>query len=147
MSEFLQNIKFIQGAILPEVFTQLNNNRGKRLQSGAYSVFIGQVRNDQKENQFVQAIEYTSNEALALNAFQLIVNDAAQKFKLQEVHILHSLGIVNAGDICLFVQVCAGHRKDSFPACEYIVERLKKEVPIWGKEILENQKHIWKINK
>jgi molybdopterin synthase catalytic subunit len=140
-------IQFIHGAISMEEFVLLNKNHITDKESGAYSVFMGQVRNDIINNSVVCAIEYSCHETMANDAFMKIVNEASEKFNLNAVHILHSIGLVKAGEICLLVQVSSGHRKDSIPACEYIVERLKKEVPIWGKEILTNAPHVWKINK
>jgi molybdopterin synthase catalytic subunit len=63
------------------------------------------------------------------------------------MHIYHSLGIVKTGQICLFVFTSSKHRKQAMESNEYIVERIKKEVPVWGKEILENQEYSWKINQ
>ncbi|MBW7952276.1 MAG: molybdenum cofactor biosynthesis protein MoaE, partial [Chitinophagaceae bacterium] len=46
----------------------------------------------------------------------------------------------------LFVFVSSAHRKEAIKACEEIVERIKKEVPVWGKEVFVNENHQWKIN-
>jgi molybdopterin synthase catalytic subunit len=51
------------------------------------------------------------------------------------------------GEICLFVFASAVHRKEAIQAVEEVVERIKKELPIWGKEICDNQKYQWKENK
>jgi hypothetical protein len=56
------------------------------------------------------------------------------------------LGEVKVGEICLFVFTSSKHRKAAIDACEELVERIKKEVPVWGKEILENEKAVWKEN-
>ena len=61
-------------------------------------------------------------------------------------HIYHSLGRVETGEICLFVFTSSRHRKDAIDACTYIVERIKREVPIWGKEIFEDESYVWKEN-
>jgi molybdopterin synthase catalytic subunit len=77
-----------------------------------------------------------------------IIREAAfQLFDLTCMHIHHSLGEVLAGEICLFVFTSAPHRKAAIEACTYIVERIKAEVPIWGKEIFEDESFIWKVNK
>jgi molybdopterin synthase catalytic subunit len=62
------------------------------------------------------------------------------------MHIYHSLGTVNVGEICLFVFVSSPRRKQVFKAIEYLVERIKAEAPVFGKEILEDQTHQWKVN-
>lgn len=62
------------------------------------------------------------------------------------MHVYHSLGKVNAGEICLFVFTSSKHRKPAIDACAELVERIKQELPIWGKEILENENSQWKEN-
>jgi len=56
------------------------------------------------------------------------------------------LGTVNAGEICLFVFVSSPHRKIVFESLEYIVEEIKANVPVFGKEIFEDDSHQWKVN-
>jgi len=56
------------------------------------------------------------------------------------------LGTVNAGEICLFVFVSSPHRKIVFESLEYIVEEIKANVPVFGKEIFEDSSHQWKKN-
>jgi molybdopterin synthase catalytic subunit len=63
------------------------------------------------------------------------------------MHIYHSLGKVHAGEISLFVFTSSPHRKAAIVACEEIVERIKKEAPVWGKEIFEDETYVWKENK
>jgi molybdopterin synthase catalytic subunit len=62
------------------------------------------------------------------------------------MHIYHSKGVVKIGEICLFVFVSAPHRKVVFKALEFIVEEIKVQVPIFGKELFEDDSHQWKIN-
>ena len=62
------------------------------------------------------------------------------------MHVYHSLGIVAAGQICLFVFTSSAHRKAAIAACEEVVERIKAELPIWGKELFEDHTHQWKEN-
>lgn len=114
---------------------------------GAHSIFLGQVRNDEIDGQKVVAVEYTAYREMAEEKFHEIREDAFQKYPLTCMHIYHSLGKVEAGAISLFVFVSAVHRKEAISACEMIVERIKKEVPVWGKEIFANEKTQWKINK
>ncbi|MBS1633758.1 MAG: molybdenum cofactor biosynthesis protein MoaE [Bacteroidetes bacterium] len=113
---------------------------------GAHSIFLGQVRNDKINNREVLAIEYTAYREMADQKFHEIREDAFQKYSLICLHIYHSLGRVEAGEISLFVFVSAGHRAEAINACEEIVERIKKEVPVWGKEIFLNNEYQWKEN-
>ena len=83
---------------------------------------------------------------MAEEKFHVIREAIFEKYFLTCMHIYHSIGIVNAGEISLFVFASSIHRKDSIEACSEIVERVKKEVPIWGKEILEDEKYHWKLS-
>jgi molybdopterin synthase catalytic subunit len=76
-----------------------------------------------------------------------IREDCFVKYPLTCLHIYHSLGLVNAGEICLFVFTSSAHRQAAIEACSYLVERIKKEVPIWGKEILSDTSSVWKNNQ
>ncbi|HET6723811.1 MAG TPA: molybdenum cofactor biosynthesis protein MoaE [Chitinophagaceae bacterium] len=62
------------------------------------------------------------------------------------MHVHHSLGTVKAGEISLFVFTSSPHRKAAIDACEETVERLKAELPVWGKELLTDDTYHWKEN-
>ena len=69
-----------------------------------------------------------------------------EKFNLTCMHIYHSLGSVAVGEICLFVFVSSPRRKEVFKALEFVVEEIKAKVPVFGKELFEDQSHQWKVN-
>ena len=68
------------------------------------------------------------------------------KYALTCMHIYHSLGRVEVGEICLFVFTSSVHRRDAIDACNEMVETIKKELPIWGKEICTDESTVWKQN-
>ena len=113
---------------------------------GAHNIFLGQVRADKINGKNVAAIEYTAYEEMANTKFHEIRETAFEKFDLNCMHIYHSLGIVKTGEICLFVFVSSPRRKEVFPAIEFIVEEIKAGVPVFGKEIFEDETHQWKVN-
>lgn len=133
----------IEAAELSSEIAQFQNNPN----IGAYNIFLGQVREDLIDGKTVAHIEFSSFEEMAKDLLSNICIGASQKFDIAHVSIIHSLGMVKKGDLCLLVMVCAGHREASFEACSFIVEQIKKEVPIWGKETFTDNSHIWKINK
>ena len=55
------------------------------------------------------------------------------------MHVYHSLGVVKAGEISLFVFTSSAHRRAAIDACNEVVERIKNELPVWGKEIFEDE--------
>jgi len=142
-----KNIKvFIEGAISSSFIGDSILKHSTKKNIGAHSIFLGQVRNDIINQQEVKAIEYSAYNEMAEEKFHEIREDAFKKYDLICMHIYHSMGVVNAGEISLFVFVSSAHRKEAIKACEEIVERIKKEVPVWGKEIFVNENHQWKIN-
>lgn len=136
---------FVQGPISPQKIANSIANHSSKTDIGGHSIFLGQVRADVKDSGTVRAIEYTAYEEMALDkAFEIRENVFA-KYPLTCMHIYHSLGEVQVGEICLFVFTSSKHRKAAMDACEELVERIKKELPIWGKELTESS-HVWKEN-
>lgn len=111
---------------------------------GAHSLFLGQVRADDKAEGVVKSIVYEAYEDMALEKFHEIREAAFAQFELNCMHIYHSIGEVTAGEISLFVFTSSKHRRNAIDACNYLVERIKLEVPIWGKEILDEGSEVWK---
>lgn len=138
---------FLNGAISPGFIADSIAKHQSKTTIGAHDIFLGQVRADIIDGAEVKAIEYTAYEAMANQKFHEIREAAIAKYKLSCMHIYHSLGIVSAGEICLFVFVSSPHRKEVFGALHHIVDEIKKEVPIFGKEIFEDQSYQWKVNR
>ncbi|HUH46064.1 MAG TPA: molybdenum cofactor biosynthesis protein MoaE [Arenibacter sp.] len=138
---------FLEGAITPQFIADSIAKHQSKTTIGAHDIFLGQVRADILGQGEVKAIEYTAYEAMANQKFHEIREAAFAKYKLSCMHIHHSLGIVEAGEICLFVFVSSPHRKEAFGALHHIVEEIKREVPIFGKEIFGDDSYKWKVNK
>jgi molybdopterin synthase catalytic subunit len=145
MSKPIKNI-FTQGAISPAFIAESIAKHSSKKNIGAHSIFLGQVRADDIENKIVAAIDYTTYEDLALQKMHYLREAIFAKYDLTCMHVHHSLGEVKAGEICLFVFISSKHRKIAIDACEEMVELIKAELPVWGKEIFEDQSHQWKVN-
>lgn len=113
---------------------------------GAHNIFLGQVRADVIDGKQVVAIDYSAYQKMAEQTFHEIREAAFSKYELTCLHIYHSLGLVKAGEICLFVFVSAPRRKTVFEALEFLVETIKEKAPVFGKEIFEDETYTWKIN-
>ncbi len=146
MERKIKNI-FIQGPVTAAFIAESIHKHSSQTAIGGHSIFLGQVRADEIEGKKVAAIEYTSHEEMALQIMQSIRESIFEKYSLICMHVYHSLGTVGSGDICLFVFVSAAHRKSAINACEELVERVKAELPVWGKEIFEDDTHQWKMNR
>lgn len=137
---------FKEGSIPSSFIGEAISKHSAKTNIGAHSIFLGQVRNDMIEEKEVKAIEYTAYTDMAEEIFYTIREDAFSKYKLICMHIYHSLGRVEVGEIGLFVFTSSKHRTDAIAACNEIVERIKKEVPVWGKEIFDDASYEWKAN-
>lgn len=146
MKEHKKHKVFVNGPISPNFIADSIAKHSSKTTIGAHDIFLGQVRSDVIENKTVQAIEYTTYEEMAEEKFHEIREATFEKFELTCMHVYHSLGNVKAGEICLFVFVSSKHRTQAFEACRYIVEEIKAHVPIWGKEIFEDETFVWKEN-
>lgn len=137
---------FVQGPISPDFVAKSIASHQSKTGIGAHAIFLGQIRADQKEGGLVTGIDYTAYEEMAEQAFHDIREAAFARFELTCMHIYHSLGLVPTGEISLFVFVSSPHRRAAFEASEYIVEEIKANVPIFGKELVGATGHVWKEN-
>lgn len=137
---------FVQGAISTEFIGNSIAKYQSETQIGAHDIFLGQVRADVIDEKTVSAIEYTAYEEMANLKFHEIQKATFKKFEITSMHIYHSLGKVRVGEICLFVFVSSPHRKTAFEALQYAVEEIKAKVPVFGKELFEDNSYQWKVN-
>ncbi len=141
----LKNI-FQEGAIAAHFIAESIAKHATKTEIGGHNIFLGQVRADDIDGKKVTAIEYTSHVDMALEKMHEIREAIFAKYPLTCMHVHHSLGVIKAGEICLFVFTSSKHRKAAIDACAECVERIKAELPIWGKEIFEGDGYQWKVN-
>ncbi len=137
---------FIEGAISPEFIANSIAKHQSKTEIGGHNIFLGQVRAVVKDNATVSAIEFTAYNEMADEAAAAIREEAFAKFDLTCMHIYHSLGRIALGEICIFVFVSAPHRDQVYEATEWLVNRIKIDVPIFGKELFDNGSSQWKKN-
>ena len=137
---------FKEGPISSEFIGNSIAKHQSKTSIGAHNIFLGQVRADTIDSKTVSAIEYTAYEEMANKKFHEVREATFEKYDLTCMHIYHSLGKVNVGEICLFVFVSSSRRKVVFEALEFVVEAIKADVPVFGKEVFEDESHQWKVN-
>ncbi|MFM1930571.1 MAG: hypothetical protein RL387_1899 [Bacteroidota bacterium] len=142
----IKNI-FQEGPIAAQFIADSIAKHATKTNIGGHNIFLGQVRADEIDGNKVSAIEYTSHVEMANEKMHEIREAIFAKYPLTCMHIHHSLGEVKAGEICLFVFTSSAHRKAAIDACTECVERIKAELPIWGKELFEGEGYQWKENK
>jgi molybdopterin synthase catalytic subunit len=108
-----------------------------REEAGAINTFIGTVRNNTSGNKVIR-LEYEAYEPMAVSEIQKIITLASEQWKLTGFAVSHRVGILIPGEVAVVVAVSTPHRKDSFAACQFIIDSLKQTVPIWKREFFEN---------
>jgi molybdopterin synthase catalytic subunit len=146
MSEKKVKDIFVEGPISPQKIAESIAQHASKKNIGAHSIFLGQVRADEKPEGIVTAIEYTAYVDMALEQMHTIREAIFQKYALTCMHVYHSSGVVPASELSLFVFVSSQHRKAAINACEELLDAIKFQLPVWGKELLDNQQTIWKEN-
>jgi molybdopterin synthase catalytic subunit len=137
----------INSPIYPDIISTRLSLTITRKDTGGHSIFLGQVRDDVIGISRVAAIEYSAYEPMLNGEAEKIVGEIKAGFDdVISVEILHSTGIVKAGEISLLVIVSAGHRDHATRACRQTVELIKERLPVWKKEIFEDDSHHWKGN-
>lgn len=128
------DFRLISGPLQPELMqvpTHLTN-------TGAWVSFTGIVRG-RREEKSVVALEFEAYSGMALSELQKIGNQIVEQWPdVTHVLLYHRLGRCAAGEIPVLAAIGSPHRKEGFAACEYLMNQLKKTVPIWKKEIYED---------
>ena len=101
---------------------------------GALVSFIGVVRNE-SEGRKVDSIAIECYQDMTLRQLEAIRKEALERFKVEEVAVIHRFGSLKVSDNIMMIAVGAAHRAEAFDACRYVLEQVKRRVPIWKKEI------------
>lgn len=109
---------------------------------GATSVFIGTVRNI-NDNRAVTGVEYTAYAGMAVSEMQRIIEEAAAQFGTAQIVVEHRIGTLHPGEASVAIVVAHERRRPSMDATRYIIEELKKRVPIWKREHYTDGTREW----
>jgi len=130
----------VSGSDVTDILDKINGNTD----AGGLSIFLGQVRADKVDGKMVIAIEYSAYEDMVKSEADNIIKSILEEFvDVESIDIIHSTGTVKAGEISLLVSVSAGHRKHAIEACSRTVEMIKERLPVWKKEVYEDNTHTW----
>ena len=117
--------------------TQAVLQRLKLAEDGAAVVFEGVVRNNTRGRRTLY-LDYEAYEAMALKEMESLAAQALAQFKVREVALIHRLGRLEIGEISVLIVVASAHRGPAFDACRWLIDALKRTVPIWKKEYFED---------
>ena len=99
---------------------------------GAVVYFLGVVRGIE-ENQAISAIEYEAFLRMAEHQFNLLFDQMEKRWPIESVRLVHRIGVVRVNEPSLWVEVVAPHRGEAFAACQWLIDEMKRVVPIWKK--------------
>jgi MoaE-MoaD fusion protein len=109
----------------------------KRGQDGAVLVFEGVVRNQTRGRRTLY-LDYEAYEEMALERMESLAHQALEQFQIRDVAIVHRLGRLEIGETSVLIAVLSVHRATAFDACRWLIDTLKRTVPIWKKEHFED---------
>ena len=109
----------------------------KRGEDGASVVFEGVVRNQTRGRKTLY-LDYEAYEEMALRQMEELVGQAIKQFPVRDVALVHRLGRLEIGETSVLIAVASAHRAAAFDACRWLIDTLKRTVPIWKKEYFED---------
>ena len=102
--------------------------------NGGIVTFLGTTRNE-TGGRHVLYLEYEAYEGMADKMLARIAQEISKRWGITDISIAHRFGRLEIGDVSLVVAVASPHRAEAFAACQYVVDRIKQDVPIWKKEV------------
>ena len=101
---------------------------------GAVIYFLGIVRELEGERN-VTALDYEAFETMAVHQFEKIFHEVEKRWPIESIRLVHRIGAVAANEASLWVEVAAPHRSEAFQACQFLIDEMKKVVPIWKRPV------------
>ena len=101
---------------------------------GAAVYFLGVVRGTE-ENAAIQAIEYEAFQKMVEHQFTLLFDEMEKRWPVESVRLVHRVGVVKVKEPSLWVEVITPHRGEAFAACQWLIDEMKRAVPIWKKPL------------
>lgn len=106
-------------------------------EDGAVVTFEGIVRNNSRGRRTL-FLDYEAYEGMALNEMEKLAQEVLERFAIRDVRVVHRLGRLEIGEASIAIVVASAHRAAAFDACRWLIDTLKKTVPIWKKEHFED---------
>jgi len=108
--------------------------RARSPDTGAVVYFLGVVRGTE-EHRAISAIEYEAFVRMAEHQFNLLFDQMEKRWPIESVRLVHRTGVVKVSEPSLWVEVLAPHRGEAFAACQWLIDEMKRVVPIWKKPV------------
>lgn len=119
-----------------DLTTEVNLAKANNSSVGAIVSFIGTVRDLRSKSLSSMTLEHYPG--MTEKSLELIATKAREKWKLQNITIIHRIGTLNVNDQIVLVITTSRHRQEAFDSCNFIIDYLKTDAPFWKKELSEN---------
>jgi molybdopterin synthase catalytic subunit len=106
---------------------------------GAVVSFLGVVRGVEDDLE-ISALEYETFQRMAEHQFNLLFDQIEKRWPIESIRLIHRVGVVKVKEPSLWVEVVAPHRGEAFAACQWLIDEMKRVVPIWKKPITNRRK-------
>ena len=116
----------------------LVSQRSQSAGMGAAIYFTGMVRG-KEEGKEIQAIEYEAFQKMVQHQFGLLFDEMEKRWPIESVRLVHRVGRVNVGEPSLWLEIIAPHRGEAFAAGQWLIDEMKRVVPIWKKPVTPSQ--------
>ena len=110
---------------------------------GGVVLFLGSVRRSEEDGPVV-AIEYSAYEEMVAAELDRILAEARERWPAARLAAVHRVGTVPAGEASIGIAAAMPHRADAFGACRYVIEEIKRRLPIWKRELFDDGRQAWK---
>lgn len=114
--------------------TALLRERKVSVTTGAVIYFLGVVRGTE-DNHKISAIDYEAFHKMVEHQFNLLFDEMQKRWPIESVRLVHRIGTVKVNEPSLWVEVAAPHRGEAFAACQWLIDEMKRVVPIWKKPV------------
>jgi molybdopterin synthase catalytic subunit len=111
-------------------------------EAGGICVFVGTARRWTGDLE-TELLAYEAFEPMAVTELERLAREAAARWPVRRVVLVHRLGVVMIGEAAVFVGVACPHRAEAFEACRWLIDTLKRDVPIWKRETLADGSKTW----
>jgi molybdopterin synthase catalytic subunit len=111
-------------------------------EAGGVALFVGTVRNHAAGKTGVTQLDFEGYEPMAIKEMEALAEKAQAKWPIKKLVMIHALGSKKVGEPVVIIGTATAHRKDAFESCEFLIDELKKSVPIWKKEHFDDQT-VW----
>lgn len=101
---------------------------------GAVIYFLGVVRSNEAGDE-IRALEYETFQRMAEHQFNLLFDELGKRWPVESVRLVHRVGEVKVNEPSLWVEIIAPHRQEAFASCQWLIDEMKKVVPIWKKAV------------